>query len=1031
MKRKKNKMAQSREVPQKDSNNPLQVALDLLQQGKNLEAESMFRQILIVAPDNATVLYSLAVLELNSGRHEEALHHATIGVNATPDFAPLWFVQGAAFQALFRREEALSSFDRALAVDPSFVEVLVNSGALLRDMNRHHDALERFHHALEIDPDHENALGNYGILLTEFKLNQQAVEAFERLCRKNPDYPFCLGLLCFERLHQCDWTDLEALTRSIIDGIHEGRKTCKTLGFMALSDSAADHYRCAEIFARHQHPKRREPLWSGERYNHSRIRIAYVSPDLREHPVGHLMAGVIESHDKSRFETIAISIGLDDNSRIRSRMVAAFDRFIDARDLTALQIAELMRQMEVDIAVDLAGYTSDARTDIFLYRPAPIQVNYLGYPGTMALDCYDYIIADHVVLPEEHRAYYSEKPVYLDHCYLPVASGVEVPEPLSRSEYGLPEEGFVFCAFSHDFKIHPRMFDVWMRLLEVTPDSVLWLMSRNETSQRNLCTAAQERGIDPGRLVFATRVPQVEDHLARYRVADLFLDTWPYNAHTTAADALLTGLPIVTYKGDSFPSRVAASLLTTLGYEQLITESFDEYFELANSLAHAPERLKELREGLEASHYVLGKPFAASLESAFRSMLQLPEPAEAAVDQPAPAENINDVFLANAQNLFLQGNLPLSEINARWSLAHNSGNSAAAQLLVNLRRGYGMADDFELSEQAPVKNTQKGYLLIKAWGYGFWSEVHHLAGQLLLAELTQRTPIVLWGSNCLFRREGDVNAFGHFFEPVTTASLEDVPAEATIFPAKWSRDNLYVENNCKWEGNWSRLAAQYLFDRPETLLVSDFYSTVVSIIPWIGPSSRYYGLADDAIYAEIMQKYLKPVPAVSARVEEFFVKNMLGRPWIGVHVRGSDKVNESPNLSRTNADYFAFIDRIIELNPTIGVFLLTDSSPVIGEFQGRYGHRLLYTHAMRTESEIGVHMGDHDGLTLGEEVLVDTLLAMKCDYFVGNKESNIALGIASMRNWPSGFIFLLGENIRGENPFLHRVNLSAHISNLS
>jgi predicted O-linked N-acetylglucosamine transferase (SPINDLY family) len=1022
MKRKKTAPSQSPDIPQKD-NNPLLAAIELQQRGMHLEAEALFRRILAVAPDNAVALYSLAVLELNSGRHEEALQHATAGVAATPGFAPLWFVRGAAFQALSRREEALASFDQALAADPTFVEVLVNSGALLRDMHRHHEALERFRRALDIDPEHENALGNYGILLTEFKRGQEAVEVFERLCRKNPDYPFGIGLLCFERLHLCDWTDFESLSCRITDGIREGRKTCKTLGFMALSDSAADHYRCAGIFARHQHPKRPEPLWRGERYDHSRIRIAYVSPDLREHPVGHLMAGVIEAHDRSRFETIAISLGPDDNSRIRSRMVAAFDRFINARDLTARQIAELMRQMEVDIAVDLAGYTSDARTDIFLYRPAPVQVNYLGYPGTMALDCYDYIIADRVVLPEEHQAYYSEQPVYLDHCYLPVASGIDISEPLPRSEYGLPESGFIFCAFSHDFKIHPRMFDVWMRLLASTPGSVLWLMSRNESSRQNLRAEARNWGIDPDRLVFATRVPRVEDHLARYRVADLFLDTWPYNAHTTAADALLAGLPIITCKGDSFPSRVAASLLTSLGYGQLITESFDGYFELANSLAQDPERLRELREGLGASRYLLGESFAASLEKAFRSMLHLPEDSETTADQPVAAAHISDVFLTMAQNLFLQGNLPLSEIHVRWSLAHNPENSAASRLLLNIRRGYGMADDFELSERALLTKDRERYLLIKAWGYGFWSELHHLAGQLLLAELTQRIPIILWGSNCLFRRDGDVNAFDHFFEPVSTVTLEDLPADATIFPSKWSRDTLYAENNCKWEGHGSRLAAQYLFDRPETLLVSDFYSTIVSIIPWIGPSSRYYGLSDDAIYAEIMQKYLKPVPAVSARAQEFFVRNMLGRPWVGVHVRGADKVNESPGLARTNADYFAFIDRIIELNPTIGVFLLTDSSPVVGDFQRRYGSRLLYTHAMRTESNVGVHLGGHDGVSLGEEVLVDTLLALKCDYFVGNQESNISLGIASMRTWPHGFIFLLGENIRGENPFLHRVDL--------
>lgn len=1019
------------------ANNPLLAAIELQQQGELDEAEALFRRILQGEPGNAAALYSLTVITLNSGRHEEALRQATVGLGASPNSAPLWFVRGAALQALLRREEALASFDRALALDPNYLEVLIQSGALLHDMHRHHDALKRLHRAIEIDPDHETALGNYGILLTEFKLGQQAAAAFERLVRKNPDYPYGLGLLCYERLHLCDWTDLELFTRKITDGIRERRKTCKTLAFMSLSDSAADHFRCAEIFAQGQHPKRPEPLWRGERYSHARIRIAYVSPDLREHPVGHLMTGVIEAHDRARFETIAISTGPNDGSRIRSRMIAAFDHFITANDMPAKKIAELMRLMEVDIAIDLAGYTADARTEVFLHRPAPIQVNYLGYPGTMALECYDYIIADRVVLPEEDRAFYTEKPAYIDHCYLPIASGIEVAEPLLRAAYGLPEKGFVFCAFSHDQKIHPRMFEVWMRLLESKPDSVLWLMSRNEVSQQNLRKAAQASGIDPDRLVFAARVPKVEQHLARYRVADLFLDTWPYNAHTTAADALLAGLPIVTCKGNAFPARVAASLLAALGCNQLITCSLEAYFELANSLARDPARLKPIREGLSAaalhSHHLLGESYTRSLESAYENMLIQPTsnaalasgigrplppaalPAARAVD--GPAEGI----LNTALDLFGKGNLPQAEIFARRCIARSPGNVEAARLLVNLRRAYGIADSFDLSERAPPNAGEKRYLLIKAWGYGFWSEIHHLAGQLLLAELTQRIPIVLWGSNCLFRREGDADAFQHFFQPVSGAGLDDVPSVTSIFPAKWSRETLRVENVNKWEGNGSRLAAQYLFDRPETLLVSDFYSTLASIIPWIGRSSRYYGMSDDALYAELLQKYLKPVSAISSAADAYFARHMQARPWLGVHVRGSDKVYESPHLARTNAEYFAFIDRIIELNPTIGVFLLTDSSLAVDDHKRRYGNRLLFTQTFRSATDIGVHFSGHDGITMGEEVLLDVLLALKCNYFVGNQESNTSLGIASMRNWPQGFMFLLGErNIRGNNLFLHR-----------
>lgn len=1023
--------------PELTAEDPLLTAITLQQQGKLPAAEALFRRILQVAPANAAALYSLTVILLNSARPEEALLQAAAGVAANPAFAPLWFVQGAALQALHRLDEALASYERALGINPGYTEVLVNSGALLRDMHRHHEALERFHRVLETDPDCETALGNYGILLSEFKLGPQAVAAFERLLNKNPDYPYISGLLCYERMHLCDWTGLEAFTRTITDGLRNGRRTCKTLAYMALSDSVSDQFLCARIFARGQHPKQPEPLWHGERYHHERIRLAYISPDLREHPVGHLLAGVIEAHDTARFETIAISLGPDDGSRIRSRMRSAFGQFIDAREMSARQIAELLRTLEVEIAVDLAGYTADARTGIFLHRAAPVQVNYLGYPGTMALSCYDYIIADRTVLPEEHQAFYSEKPAYLDRCYLPVAAGVEVAEPQQRSAYGLPDKGFVFCAFSHDYKIHPQVFDVWMRLLKETPGSVLWLVSRNELSQQNLQKAAQKRGIVPGRLVFAARTARVEDHLARYRAADLFLDTWPYNAHTTAADALLAGLPVVTYKGNAFPARVAASLLETLGLSQLCTGSLDEYFELARGLARDPARLQALRKSLASatlqSQTVGARTFTRALEQVFENMLTektaatpraravTPSGITTAAASSGPAGGQAAALLRQAMDLYGQGNLPQSEIYARRCHALNPGNAAASRLLVDLKLGYGMSSDFELSETTPQNNSGKRYLLIKAWGYGFWSEVHHLASQLLLAELTQRIPLVLWGSNCLFRRRDTPEAFCRFFEPVSGRRLEDVPSDATIFPGKWSRDTLQAEDVSKWEGRHSRLAAQYLFARTETLLVSDFFSTLGSIIPWISSSSQYYGLSDDALYAAMLRKYLRPTAAIVSRADDFFDRHMRGRPWVGAHVRGSDKVRESPALAGTNAGYFGFIDRIVELNPSIGIFLLTDHRPVVEEYSRRYGDRLLFTPAIRTASDTGVHLSGHDGITIGEEVLVDSLLALKCDYFVGNQESNMSVGIASMRPWPQGFIFLRGQkNIRGENLFLHR-----------
>jgi predicted O-linked N-acetylglucosamine transferase (SPINDLY family) len=306
-------------------------------------------------------------------------------------------------------------------------------------------------------------------------------------------------------------------------------------------------------------------------------------------------------------------------------MLKAFDQFIDARNMNAAQIAKKMREMEIDIAVDLGGYTSDTRIDIFSYRPAPVQVNYLGYPGTLGTSYFDYILADRHIIPPEQQQYYNERVVYMPDTYLPTDNSVQIsPRTPSRSECGLPEVGVVFCSFSHDYKISPPVFDIWMRLLSKVPGSVLWLMSRGELAQRNLRKEAQARGVDPSRLVFAGRVPLVEDHLARYRQADIFLDTHPYNAHTTAADALMAGLPVVTYMGNSFPSRVAGSLLHAIGVPELATHSLQDYEALSLRLALEPERLAELKAKIaanDASHPFLDTTgFCFHLEAAYMAM---------------------------------------------------------------------------------------------------------------------------------------------------------------------------------------------------------------------------------------------------------------------------------------------------------------------------------------------------------------------------------------------------------------------------
>jgi protein O-GlcNAc transferase len=560
-------------------------AIEFQQAGKIEEAAKLFLRVLANAPMDGAALYSLGVIELNSGRPAEALKYGERGVKAAPAYAPMWFLLGSACQGVGNHEKALAHYDRALQVQPDFVEVLINSGVMLRDLFRHKEALERFNQVLATQPDNLTALANCGILLTEFKESQLAIGMFSRLLALKPDYDYGFGLLIYERLHIGDWTDFEPLRQTILQGIREGKRVCKTLAFMALSGEAWEHYLCARIFANQFAPRQARPLWQGEVYSHEKLRIAYVSPDFREHPVGHAIAGMFEQHDKSRFEVHAYSLGIDDGSSLRKRFEKAADKFVDARMMTAMQIAQQIRDAEIDVLVDLAGYTADSRIAVFAHRPAPVQVNYLGYPGTLGVGYMDYIVADPTIIPENHRPFYAEEVAYLPDTYFPYDAGIKIPEELpTRSQYGLPEQGVVFCSFSHDYKISPPLWAVWMRLLEKVPGSVLWLVSRNPPSRENFRLHAQEAGIDPDRLIFAERVPRIEDHLSRYRLADVFLDTWPYNAHTTAADALYAGVPVVAMLGNAFPARVAASLLRALGIEDLITESSDAYEALALKL---------------------------------------------------------------------------------------------------------------------------------------------------------------------------------------------------------------------------------------------------------------------------------------------------------------------------------------------------------------------------------------------------------------------------------------------------------------
>jgi predicted O-linked N-acetylglucosamine transferase (SPINDLY family) len=362
-------------------------------------------------------------------------------------------------------------------------------------------------------------------------------------------------------------------------------------------------------------------------YRHEKLRLAYLSADFQAHATAFLIAELIERHDRSRFEVHAISFGRDDASAMRARLRSAFDRFHDVGAMSHEAIARLIRELEVDVAVDLKGYTQHARPDVLRYRPAPIQVSYLGFPGTMGGDFIDYVIADPIVLPFSEQPFYTEQIVHLPDCYQPNDTKRPTAKAtLTRSEAGLAEGAFVFCSFNNNYKINPAVFDVWMRLLAQVPESVLWLLRANETAETNLRAHAQERGIAPTRLIFADRT-SLDQHLARHRLADLFLDTLPCNAHTTASDALWAGLPVLTCRGRSFAGRVAASLLQSVGLPELGCTNLADYEALALKLATDPLMLGQLRQRLaqnraHARLFDIDR-YRAHIEAAYRRMWEI------------------------------------------------------------------------------------------------------------------------------------------------------------------------------------------------------------------------------------------------------------------------------------------------------------------------------------------------------------------------------------------------------------------------
>jgi predicted O-linked N-acetylglucosamine transferase (SPINDLY family) len=591
--------------------------------GRDVDALHAYDGALRLKPDLPEALAGRGHVLARRKRNQDALAAFARAIELDPNLAAGWTGRGNVLMHLKQFDEALSAYRRATACRPEPASGWLGCGNVLGQLQRVDEALDAYARALALRPDFPEVLMERASVYVQLNRYEDAFADLEKAFTKKPTLKFLEGERLHAKMHLCNWQNFDAECAALRASIASGGPASTPFPALAMPSSPEVQRRCSETYVAEIGIESPEPLWRGRSRPHDRIRVAYLSPDFREHVMMRLAADLFDRHDRSEFEITAISFGPDDGSETRQRVARSFDRFVDVRSRSDREAAEVIRDLAIDIAVDFCGYTRHFRPNILAHRPAPLQASYLGYPGTMGAHHIDYLVADRTLVPSEHRALYSERIVYLPDSYQ-VNSVRKMSEAVpSRAELGLPASGFVFCCFNNSFKITPDIFDIWMSLLREIEGSVLWLLAGPPGASANLRREADARGVAENRLVFAPRLA-VDLHLARHRRADLFLDTFHYGAHTTASDALWTGLPVVTCCGSTFAGRVGASLLHAVGMDELIASSPDDYRKLAHELARNPAKLTATREKLnlrrESSPLFDTSRFTRHLELAYRTM---------------------------------------------------------------------------------------------------------------------------------------------------------------------------------------------------------------------------------------------------------------------------------------------------------------------------------------------------------------------------------------------------------------------------
>ena len=596
-----------------------------LAEKKENAAIKSYKAAIKINPDFAEAHRNIGNIQTNQGEFALAIESLMKALQIKPDIAGFYYDLGIAFTKFSKLDSAVESYLKAIKINPNYFEAHHNLGNVLKDKGEFDAAIERYRLALQISPNSADAFYNLGLALECKQDLSSAIKSYDTAAQLRLNYGEALAASLYLRAKVCDWRRLSQ-DKDLLKALGTKNQHIDPFALLPLEDNPVRHRLRSETYAFYKYPKKQIPQYPRPLKRPAVLRIGYFSTNFTQHPVMYLLAKILKIHNRNKFKVYAYSLGFSNKGEMRQKIIYAVDIFKDVKGKSDNDVAIIAQHDKIDIAIDLDGYTENTGSGIFSYRAAPVQISYLGYPGTMGADFIDYIIADQNLIPNESQKYYSEKPIYMPHHYQGQDNTLPISEKTpSRSDLGLSDNAFVFCAINNTYKITPSEFNIWMRLLQRVDGSVLWLFESNKWAKANLLKEANARGVESERLVFAQRVSH-ENYLAQFRQADLFMDTFTYNAGATASNALWAGLPVLTKLGKGYTARMAGSLLASIGLPELITTRETEYEELAFKLATNPEQLASIKQKLAANR--LSKPlfntelFTKHLEDGYQKAYQ-------------------------------------------------------------------------------------------------------------------------------------------------------------------------------------------------------------------------------------------------------------------------------------------------------------------------------------------------------------------------------------------------------------------------